>query len=203
MTSESQERMLAIITPENWTAVRRCATKWEVRATRRGPRGRARGRRRRRASRAMLRIRDGFDGEVLAEVPARRAGRRGAALRPAPTSGPAISTRCDADDPTRRRAGRLAERRSARPVGRPRLGLSPVRLATLLEHRRRAGPRRRAAAPRRTGPTRRRAGALRSRPTRIRAGARSIRGSARRSPSPRASPTSPASAPPPRPSSTA
>ncbi len=70
MTSESQERMLAIITPENVDAVIEVCERWEVRATVVGhvvepivdDRGDAVG---------MLRIRDGFDGEILAEVPAR------------------------------------------------------------------------------------------------------------------------------------
>ena len=70
MTSESQERMLAIITPENFDAVAEVCDRWEVRATVVGhvvepvvnDSGDAVG---------MLRIRDGFDGEVLAEVPAR------------------------------------------------------------------------------------------------------------------------------------
>ncbi|NNN01272.1 MAG: phosphoribosylformylglycinamidine synthase subunit PurL [Acidimicrobiaceae bacterium] len=69
MTSESQERMLAIITPENWSAVEALCAKWEVRASVIGrvvapvvlEDGRSVG---------MLRVRDGFDGEVLAEVPA-------------------------------------------------------------------------------------------------------------------------------------
>ncbi len=69
MTSESQERMLAIITPENLDAVRALCDKWEVRASvvghvvegSVGPDGTTRG---------MLRIRNGFDGEVLADVPA-------------------------------------------------------------------------------------------------------------------------------------
>ncbi len=69
MTSESQERMLAIITPENWTAVSELCAKWEVRASIVGhvvePQLDAQGR-----SVGMLRVRDGFDGEVLAEVPA-------------------------------------------------------------------------------------------------------------------------------------
>ena len=69
MTSESQERMLAIITPENWAAVAELCAKWEVRATVIGhvvePDVGADG-----TSVGMLRIRDGFDGEVLAEVPA-------------------------------------------------------------------------------------------------------------------------------------
>ena len=32
MTSESQERMLAIVTPESWPAVAEVCVKWEVRA---------------------------------------------------------------------------------------------------------------------------------------------------------------------------
>ncbi|MHB2028853.1 MAG: phosphoribosylformylglycinamidine synthase subunit PurL, partial [Acidimicrobiales bacterium] len=68
MTSESQERMLAIITPENLEAVTQVCEKWEVRASVVGRvvepvevDGVRRG---------MLRIRNGFDGEVLAQVPA-------------------------------------------------------------------------------------------------------------------------------------
>jgi phosphoribosylformylglycinamidine synthase len=65
MTSESQERMLAIVTPESWAQVAAICEKWEVRAavigkvTAPDP---ARG--------GRLRIRDGFDGEILADVPA-------------------------------------------------------------------------------------------------------------------------------------
>ena len=65
MTSESQERMLAIVTPESWPAVAAICAKWEVRAsvigivTEPGPDGGGR-----------LRIRDGLDGPVLADVPA-------------------------------------------------------------------------------------------------------------------------------------
>ena len=65
MTSESQERMLAIVTPESWPEVAAICAKWEVRATvvgkvtRPEPDGGGR-----------LRIRDGFDGPVLADVPA-------------------------------------------------------------------------------------------------------------------------------------
>ena len=69
MTSESQERMLAIITPENLAAVSAVCDKWEVRATVVGhvveptlmPDGSRVG---------LLRVRQGFDGEVLGEVPA-------------------------------------------------------------------------------------------------------------------------------------
>ena len=65
MTSESQERMLAIVTPESWPAVADICARWEVRATVIGtvtapdP---ARG--------GRLRIRDGAVGPVLADVPA-------------------------------------------------------------------------------------------------------------------------------------
>jgi phosphoribosylformylglycinamidine synthase subunit PurL len=65
MTSESQERMLAIVTPESWPAVAEVCLKWEVRAAVVGkvtaPEPDRGGR---------LRIRDGFDGPILADVPA-------------------------------------------------------------------------------------------------------------------------------------
>ncbi len=65
MTSESQERMLAIVTPESWPEVARICSKWEVRATVIGvvtePEPDGGGR---------LRIRDGLDGTILADVPA-------------------------------------------------------------------------------------------------------------------------------------
>jgi phosphoribosylformylglycinamidine synthase len=92
MTSESQERMLAIVTPDAWPAVAEVCATWEVRAAVVGKvmapdpvRG------------GRLRIRDGFEGEVLADVPAaslsddaplydrpRRAPVRVAAAAPAP-----------------------------------------------------------------------------------------------------------------------
>jgi phosphoribosylformylglycinamidine synthase II len=65
MTSESQERMLAIVTPESWDAVATICDRWEVRAavvgkvTAPDP-----------AEGGRLRIRDGFDGPILADVPA-------------------------------------------------------------------------------------------------------------------------------------
>ena len=65
MTSESQERMLAIVTPDSWEAVATICAKWEVRAavvgkvTAPDP-----------AEGGRLRIRDGFDGPMLADVPA-------------------------------------------------------------------------------------------------------------------------------------
>ncbi|MGP0029882.1 MAG: phosphoribosylformylglycinamidine synthase subunit PurL [Acidimicrobiales bacterium] len=65
MTSESQERMLAIVTPGSWPAVAEVCATWEVRASVVGrvtaPEAGHGGR---------LRIRDGFEGPVLADVPA-------------------------------------------------------------------------------------------------------------------------------------
>ena len=67
MTSESQERMLAIVEPEDLDRVLAICERWEVRASVIGrvtpppaddPRG------------GRLRILDGWDGEVLADVPA-------------------------------------------------------------------------------------------------------------------------------------
>ena len=65
MTSESQERMLAIVTPGDRAAVEEVCRRWEVRAavigTVTAPDPETGGR---------LRIRDGRDGPVLADVPA-------------------------------------------------------------------------------------------------------------------------------------
>jgi phosphoribosylformylglycinamidine synthase len=68
MTSESQERMLAIVEPEGLDEVLEICAKWEVRATvigkvTAGPLGGG-------DNGGRLRILDGFDGEVLADVPA-------------------------------------------------------------------------------------------------------------------------------------
>ncbi|HET6963275.1 MAG TPA: phosphoribosylformylglycinamidine synthase subunit PurL [Acidimicrobiales bacterium] len=60
MTSESQERMLAIVTPEDVERVMDVCAKWEVRATVIG----------RVTEGGRLRIVEGFDGPVLADVPA-------------------------------------------------------------------------------------------------------------------------------------
>ena len=60
MTSESQERMLAIVTPADLDRVVEVCTRWEVRASVIG----------RVTSSGRLRILDGWGGEVLADVPA-------------------------------------------------------------------------------------------------------------------------------------
>jgi phosphoribosylformylglycinamidine synthase II len=97
MTSESQERMLAIITPENLDAVQALCEKWEVRASVVGrvvepvigPDG---------VARAMLRIRDGFDGEILANVSASALADE-APLYDRPRARPANLDAVHADDP--------------------------------------------------------------------------------------------------------
>ena len=98
MTSESQERMLAIITPENWPAVSALCAKWEVRATVIGhvvaPVIDATG-----ASVGLLRVRDGFDGDILAEVPARSLADE-APLYDRPRARPGDQDAILADDPT-------------------------------------------------------------------------------------------------------
>jgi phosphoribosylformylglycinamidine synthase len=98
MTSESQERMLAIITPENLQAVQELCEKWEVRASVVGrvvdPVIGSDG-----VARAMLRIRDGFDGEILANVPASALADE-APLYDRPRARPANLDAVHADDPT-------------------------------------------------------------------------------------------------------
>ena len=60
MTSESQERMLAIIEPGHLERVLEICERWEIRATVVG----------KVTDSKVLRVLDGFDGEVLAEIPA-------------------------------------------------------------------------------------------------------------------------------------
>jgi phosphoribosylformylglycinamidine synthase len=67
MTSESQERMLAIVEPDNLDEVLRICDQWEVRATHVGT---VTASERHYESAGRLRILDGWDGEVLADVPA-------------------------------------------------------------------------------------------------------------------------------------
>jgi phosphoribosylformylglycinamidine synthase subunit PurL len=65
MTSESQERMLAIVTPGDLPRVQELCAKWEVRAAVVGRVTEAPG-----DAPGRLRILDGFDGPVLGDVPA-------------------------------------------------------------------------------------------------------------------------------------
>ena len=132
MTSESQERMLAIVTPESWPAVAAICAKWEVRATVIGtvtapdPDGGGR-----------LRIRDGMDGPVLADVPAASLS-DDAPLYDRPRHAPAHR---DAEPPD---AAHRLRRRPAGAAALAALGLPPVRPPALLEHG--GGPRRRRRA---------------------------------------------------------
>ncbi len=100
MTSESQERMLAIVTPAAWPEVAEVCRRWEIRATVVG-----------RVTEpdqiggvdvGRLRIRDGFDGPVLADVPAGSLA-DDAPLYERPLAPPADLEQRRADDP-----GRLA-----------------------------------------------------------------------------------------------
>ncbi len=90
MTSESQERMLAIVTPEALDRVMDVCHSWEVRATVVG-RVTASGR---------LRILDGWDGEVLADVPAATL-HEDAPLYNRPLARPADLDARQSDDPGR------------------------------------------------------------------------------------------------------
>jgi len=98
MTSESQERMLAIITPDNLDRAIALCARWEVRATVIGrvtePDHDANG-----EPIGRLRIRDGFDGEVLADVPASSLA-DDAPLYERPMVRPADLDARIADDPT-------------------------------------------------------------------------------------------------------
>lgn len=67
MTSESQERMLAIVEPDNLDEVLRICEQWEVRATHVGT---VTASERHYESAGRVRILDGWDGDVLADVPA-------------------------------------------------------------------------------------------------------------------------------------
>ena len=112
MTSESQERMLAIVRPESWPAVAAICEKWEVRATVIGtvtaPEPDGGGR---------LRIRDGMDGPVLADVPAASLS-DDAPLYDRPRRAPAPRVETPLDPPEDCAADLLALVRSARWVFR-------------------------------------------------------------------------------------
>ncbi|HEY6622800.1 MAG TPA: phosphoribosylformylglycinamidine synthase subunit PurL [Acidimicrobiales bacterium] len=93
MTSESQERMLAIVTPADLERVQAVCRRWEVRAEVVGkvtaaPAGEP----------GRLRILDGFDGEVLGDVPAESLS-EDAPLYQRPMAEPADQAARLADDP--------------------------------------------------------------------------------------------------------
>ncbi len=97
MTSESQERMLAIVEPADLDEVMAICERWEVRASVIG----------KVTDGGALRIRDGFEGEVLCDVPAASL-HEAAPLYDRPRTAPAD----------------LAERRAAEPVA-PAAGFPP------------------------------------------------------------------------------
>jgi phosphoribosylformylglycinamidine synthase II len=88
MTSESQERMLAIVTPADLDRVLEVCSRWEVRASVVG----------RVTTGGQLRILDGWEGEVLADVPAATL-HEDAPLYHRPLSRPADLDARHADDP--------------------------------------------------------------------------------------------------------
>ena len=108
MTSESQERMLAIVEPSDLDEVMAICTRWEVRATVIG----------KVTDSGRLRILDGFDGEVLADVPAASLHDAAPLVRPAarsaarhhPRSSSEMSqiprSTCSSSSRTRRGSGR-------------------------------------------------------------------------------------------------
>jgi len=107
MTSESQERMLAIITPERFEAVKEVCDRWEVRCAVVGrvvePLTLEDG-----STLGMLRVRDGFDGEILAEVPAASLADE-APLYDRERRRPANLDEVHADDPDDEPAGDVGE----------------------------------------------------------------------------------------------
>ncbi len=88
MTSESQERMLAIVTPEDLDEVLACCDRWEVRAAVVG----------RVTDTGQLRVLDGWDSEPLADVPAKTL-HEDAPLYHRPLARPADLDARQADDP--------------------------------------------------------------------------------------------------------
>ncbi len=128
MTSESQERMLAIVEPDKLDDVLAICRRWEVMASVIGTV----------TGSGRLRVLDRTGGEVLADIPAVVPRRGRPALRAAPRT--ARGPRGPPGRPQRAaRAGRPG-RGPARPAGRHVVGVEPVRPPALPEHRR--GPRR-------------------------------------------------------------
>jgi len=98
MTSESQERMLAIVTPEKLGALMEICGRWEVRATVIG----------KVTATGHLRVLANWDGEVLADVPAASLS-EDAPLYHRPMRRPSWLDAKAADDPGRLRAPDQAE----------------------------------------------------------------------------------------------
>ena len=154
MTSESQERMLAIVTPEALGSVLEVCRRWEVRATVVG----------KVTSTGRLRVLKGWDGRGAGGRPAaslhedapvyHRPMQRPLARsrsKGAPDGPAGYGTDRPAAPPRLRAVG---SPRPAVPAGRPLLGVRPVRPPVVPQHRRRTRSGRRPAAavgPRRPG----------------------------------------------------
>ena len=177
MTSESQERMLAICEPEKLDELLAICRKWEIRASVIGTV----------TGSGRLRVLDRLDGEVLADIPAASLD-ADAPLYDRPLRAPPTGSRRAAAAPVEPAAARRRRRRPARPAARPRVGVPPVRPPAVPQHRRGPGRRRHRAAA--EAPHHRRghrARAWRSPATATTGGARSTPGRAPRSSSPRRS----------------
>ena len=186
MTSESQERMLAIVEPGDLDDVLDICTRWEVGASVVGTV----------TAGGQLRILDRVDGDVLADVPASSLHEDAPLLRPAP--GRAGRPGRPTGRQRRRGAGgaRRPHGRPARPALRHVVGVQPVRPPAVPQHGRGA----RAATPACCGsstrpPASTPGGRSPSPPTATTGGARSTRSRARRWWWPRRCSTWPASAP--------
>ncbi len=141
MTSESQERMLAIVAPDRLDDVLEVAERWEVRAS---VIGTVTG-----TGRLRVLSSAAGDAEVLADTPAKSL-EEDAPLYDRPRAAPTDLAERRADDPAGHLAGSRrcgdARRRPAGHARRRDVGVVPVRPPALPQHRDRSGRRRRAAA---------------------------------------------------------
>ena len=168
MTSESQERMLAIVTPANLDAVLALCERWEIRASVIGasptPRGsacstacstrsvcRERTRPRRVATRARGVVGSAPDRRRAGREPRRRSRlqpARGASRRPRRASGRRSRARARGAVPRGHRPlGRAAGAARVADDRRHVVGVAPVRPPAVPQHRGRSGERRRSPAP--------------------------------------------------------
>ena len=133
MISESQERMVAVVSPEQLAAVEEVCDRWELAHARIGE------------VTETAELRAFFDGELVGAIPAAHltdeAPRYDVPRQPRPPAEPAPAAGGAADAGGPARAARLAE------PPQPRLGLPPLRPARRLAHGSPAGPRRRRSPP--------------------------------------------------------
>ena len=149
MTSESQERMLAIVEPADLDEVLAICARWEVRATVVGTRDR-------RAAGSGCSIARIDGAEVLADVPAASL-HDDAPLYDRPLEAPVDLDDRRADGPSATAVADAADaaERPAGHAGRHQLGVVAVRPPAVPQHRRRSGRRRHRAAAQAPGDRRR------------------------------------------------